>query len=63
MWTRGTLRRNWGVHPSGITVAPTVAPARPPVIRTGPIPLNLPARRIQMDPSDPTTWRKPVRFT
>lgn len=63
MWTRGDLQRNWGVHDDGITVAPEVAPARPAVIRGGPVSLNLPAVNTPMDPSDPRTWRRPVRFT
>lgn len=63
MITRTGFARQWGVHDHGITVAPEVHPERPPLQRGGRIPLGLAPLHVAMDPSDPKTWRKPVRFT
>lgn len=57
MWTRGAITR------------PDPTPPRPPVPRAGVIadggmvPVVLPPPTIALDPSDPTTWTVPVRWT
>lgn len=34
-----------------------------PMIKSGTTPMMLPPYGYAMDPSDPATWRRPVRFT
>lgn len=60
LFTRGTLRRNWGLGPHGVTVSPEVYPPRPPLHRTGAPSLNLPPTHVAMNPADPKTWSRPV---
>lgn len=63
LWTRGNLTRTWGVHDTGITTHPAAGWNPGPLLRGGPISILLPPAKIEMDPSDPRTWQRPVRYT
>lgn len=63
MWTRGEVRRTWGVSGIGMTVPQVNSWRRGIVIRSGAIPVVLPPPAVALDPSDRRTWTVPVRFT
>lgn len=63
MMTRQVHRRNWGISAAGITVHPPAGWYQGAIETRGELPLRLPPPVVQMDPSDPTTWRRPVRHT
>jgi hypothetical protein len=65
MITRTNIgRRNWSVVPGGIaTPAVNAWQGGGPIRRGGPVHLNIPPTAIAMDPSNRSTWRRPVRFT
>lgn len=63
MWTRGDLKRNWSINQFGMTAPAVCCWKKGRLIRSGTQPLSLPPYGWAMDPSDPNTWRRPVRFT
>jgi hypothetical protein len=70
VFTRGLMTRNWRPDSTiaGITGASTVTSwARGTLLTGGVQPLKLPPGSsgfgYAMDPSDPRTWRRPVRWT
>jgi len=68
MWTRGILTRNWSVSPSGLNAPRANAWERGELVRGGVAAVTLPpgpgnGYGYAMDPSNPRTWRRPVRWT
>jgi hypothetical protein len=68
MWTRGRLSRNFDVGPTGLTTPRANAWERGTLVRGGAASVELPpgpgtGYGYAMDPSNPRTWRRPVRFT
>ena len=72
MWTRGRLSRNWAPDTltgglAGQSTVPHGQWYRGVMLTGGVQPLRLPPGSsgfgFAMDPSDPSTWRRPVRWT
>lgn len=65
MWTRGAVTRaGWGTTGSMPTVPEdTTGRTGEAMLRAGFLPLLLPPPVVMHDPSDPTTWTVPVRWT
>lgn len=55
--------RHWGTSGIGLHTPPLHDWRHGIMIRGGAIPIVLPPPVVMMDPSDPTTWVTPVRFT
>lgn len=63
MWTRGSVTRQWGTAGTGREVPQVAGWRQGIVVRGGVLPVILPPPVPAMDPSDPTTWTVPVRWT
>ena len=63
MMTRGDFIRPWSVDSRGITVPEVNAWREGAILTGGEFGLSLPPTVVMMDPSDPRTWRRPVRWT
>lgn len=64
MWMTRPLPRTWRVRHDGVILGRGLL-AQVPLVRHDPAGnrLTLPPVMTVMDPSDPRTWRRPVRFT
>lgn len=64
MFTRGHLAHAYGAGRRGaLVVAPVNGWSHVPLPRGGAQGLTLPPLNLAMDPSDRTTWDRPVLFT
>lgn len=61
MWTRDPqLVRNWGINDLGMCVHPRNAPLAGDLARAGELALLLPPESVACDPSDSSTWTRPL---
>lgn len=63
MWTRGGLFHRALMSPTGLTYDPQYQYTLGPFDRGGTPSLLLPPEVIAADPSDPSTWTKPLILT